>query len=280
MPVEIFGANLKMNPVPDIGDRASFSEPLEDLLLDYEINKVVGNNEREIVIFAPLVYLHYLSLKREDFKKNNWRFGSQRVSRHDRGAYTGETSPIWLRNLGVTDVLIGHSEVREELEELAVSLTGIEGYDKEPIDRYLKPEIQKALERGLRVFYCVGETETEKQGGDTEEVLSRQLWEAFEESGFDEARYKLVIAYEPRWSIGGNELTPKPGEIEQAHRTIREVMSDIGFKDSQDLRILYGGSMNPGNVKEIMAVPGVSGGLIGSACLEGSMFGEVVNYAG
>jgi triosephosphate isomerase len=163
------------------------------------------------------------------------------------GAFTGEISAQMLRELGVYGTLVGHYERRQLFGET---------------DETVGRRVHAALEAGLHVIACVGETEAEREAGDTDEVLRRQL-------AVLEPDESLVIAYEPVWAIGtGKTATPEIAEA--AHQTIKSVI---------DAPVLYGGSVKPDNAAELLAQPGVDGALVGGASLEVDSFAAICRAA-
>jgi triosephosphate isomerase len=163
------------------------------------------------------------------------------------GAFTGEISAQMLRELGVYGTLVGHSERRQLFGET---------------DETVGRRVHAALEAGLHVIACVGETEAEREAGDTDEVLRRQL-------AVLEPDESLVIAYEPVWAIGtGKTATPEIAEA--AHQTIKSVI---------DAPVLYGGSVKPDNAAELLAQPGIDGALVGGASLEVDSFAAICRAA-
>ncbi len=276
MKKEIFGANLKMmNPVPRTG--SSFSE-LERLMKDYNRNRITSNNDRDVVVFAPFTHLDHLAdlMTKLEVKLT---LGAQDVSEHILGAHTSEISPVWLRELRIKYVLIGHSEVRTHYEDLARLMTGIDDFlYPKYIDLMFNRKIRNAFEQGLKVIYCVGETEQEKDEGRTNSVIERQIRSGIRNLDTKKLEESLIIAYEPRWSIGGNKPT---STLEEIYRVNYMIRSNAGYEkhpNPDNLPVLYGGSMNPANAKWIMAIPGVNGGLIGSACLDAEKFRRIVDY--
>jgi triosephosphate isomerase (TIM) len=272
----IFGANLKMmNPIPEGSNHES---EIELLLKGYKQQGVSSNNVREVIIFPPHDLLSYT-------KEQIWNLGlnitlgSQGVSEYDNGAHTGEApSPVSLNELGVNYVLIGHSEVRGRIERLIREGSGIGNLANPPITEYeFNRQMKNAFQHDLNVVYCVGETKEERDIRITSSVLERQIKLGLAEINKDDVAKRLVIAYEPRWAIGTG-LTPTLEDIKNAHETIREAIFRAGYSNTDAIPVLYGGSMNPINAAEIMATPGVNGGLVGGACLDAKKFTQVVNY--
>jgi triosephosphate isomerase len=163
------------------------------------------------------------------------------------GAFTGEVSAPMLQELGVYGTLVGHSERRQWFGET---------------DETVARRVKTALEQGLHVIACVGESEAEREAGETDAVLRRQV-------GVLEADDNLVIAYEPVWAIGTGK-TATPEMAQQAHETIKSVL---------DLPVLYGGSVKPDNAAELMSQPAVDGALVGGAALDVDSFAAICRSA-
>jgi triosephosphate isomerase len=172
---------------------------------------------------------------------------AQNVHWADEGAFTGEISPPMLLELGVDGALVGHSERRQLFGET---------------DEGVARRTRHALDAGLRVIACVGETEAERDAGETEEVLRRQV-EAVREAGGD--RSLLTLAYEPVWAIGTGK-TATPEIAQEAHAFVRGIL---------DVPILYGGSVKPENAAELCGQPDVDGALVGGASLEVESFAAI-----
>jgi triosephosphate isomerase len=163
------------------------------------------------------------------------------------GAFTGEVSAPMLQELGVYGTLVGHSERRQWFGET---------------DETVARRVKTALEQGVHVIACVGESEAEREAGETDAVLRRQV-------GVLEADENLVIAYEPVWAIGTGK-TATPEMVQQAHETIKSVL---------DLPVLYGGSVKPDNAAELMSQPSVDGALVGGASLDVESFAAICRNA-
>jgi triosephosphate isomerase len=178
------------------------------------------------------------------------------------GAYTGEISPPMLAELDVHGVVLGHSERRAYFGET---------------DKALALKVPAALEAGLQVILCVGETEDERENGDTERRLRHQVQEGLEKVPADRLG-EIVIAYEPVWAIG----TGKVATTEQAQDAlafVRALVADRSKEQAQGTRILYGGSMKPDNAAELLALPDCDGGLIGGASLDVAQFVAIIEAA-
>ena len=179
------------------------------------------------------------------------------------GPHTGDISAEMLADAGATAVVVGHSERRTDHGET---------------DALVRAKARAALRAALTAIICVGETEQERRDGATLEIVRRQL----QGSVPQEARAKnTVIAYEPVWAIGSG-LTPTPADVAEVHGFIRGELSQLlGQAGASRLRILYGGSVKPGNASELLFVPDVDGALVGGASLKASDFYAIVSaYAG
>jgi triosephosphate isomerase len=172
---------------------------------------------------------------------------AQNVHWEEQGAYTGEVSPGMLLELGVYGAIVGHSERRQLFGET---------------DEGVARRTAAALAAGLWVIACVGETEQERERGETDTVLQRQVFAL-------EAHDQLVVAYEPVWAIGTGK-TATPDQAQEAHAFIRELI---------DVPILYGGSVKPENAAELLAQPDVDGALVGGASLDIESFASIVEAA-
>jgi triosephosphate isomerase (TIM) len=167
------------------------------------------------------------------------------------GAYTGEVSAPMLREIGVDGVVLGHSERRELFGET---------------DKALQRKVPAALEAGLVPILCVGETEEEREKGDTERKLRHQVQEGLHDVP-TERLHDVVIAYEPIWAIGTGKVAT-PEQAQEAVAFVRALVGDRSKEAEQHVRVLYGGSMKPDNAAELLALPDCDGGLIGGASLK------------
>ncbi len=189
------------------------------------------------------------------------RLGAQNVFWEDKGAYTGEVSPEMLAKLSVTYVIVGHSERRE-----------IFGETNEDVNR----KVKAVLAAGMTPILCVGETEEERESGVTEQKVGGQV-----RAGLDgltsEQIAGLVVAYEPIWAIGTGR-TASDDEAGAMATFVRATIAEVAGDASESTRILYGGSMNPGNVAGLMAKHDIDGGLVGGASLDPDTFASVIRY--
>ena len=245
----IIAGNWKMN-----NTIAATKALLTDLI------PLVKDAKAEVVVCVPYTDI---ATAGEIIKGTNIKLGAENVHWAEKGAFTGEISADMLVELGVEYVIIGHSERRQ--------------YFGEP-DQTVNARVKAALSKGLKPIICVGETLEEREGGLVESVLVRQTTEAFKD--IDKSQLEnIVIAYEPVWAIG----TGKTATAQDANDTIaiiRNTMANLYCKDCAEnkVRIQYGGSMNPKNASELMAMPQIDGGLIGGASLKAVDFSQVVKY--
>jgi triosephosphate isomerase len=180
----------------------------------------------------------------------------------DEGAYTGEVAPGMLLELGVQGVILGHSERREMFGES---------------DRALAQKVPVALELGLQPILCVGETEEERERGDTERKLRHQVQEDLARVPEDRLG-DVVIAYEPIWAIGTGQVAT-PEQAQEAIAFVRALVADRSREQSERTRVLYGGSVKPENAAELLALPDVDGALVGGASLDAESFAAIIAAA-
>jgi len=191
------------------------------------------------------------------------KLGAQNKSHQDDGAYTGEVSGKMLAAVGCKYVILGHSERRQYFQET---------------DALVNAKVKKALSVGLTPIVCVGETLEERESNRTDDIVSKQIRGVLHElSAADIGR--SVIAYEPVWAIGTGK-TATPDQANQVHRLIRKLVSSL-YSDqvSQELIVLYGGSMNAQNAGELLQQPDIDGGLIGGASLKADSFWSIIQAA-
>ena len=229
----------------------------EGVALVKAIAPLVTEATCDVVVCVPAIDIPAVS---EALKGTNIRLGAENIHFAEKGAYTGEISAAMLKEYGVEYVIIGHSERRQYFGET---------------DETVNKRTLTALNAGLTPIVCVGETLEERETGKTENVLHRQLEEGLK--GVEDIT-KLVVAYEPVWAIG----TGKTATAAQANETIGYIRKTLGElfceKCAAKVRIQYGGSMNAGNCKELMAQEEIDGGLIGGASLKAPDFSAIVNY--
>ena len=186
--------------------------------------------------------------------------GSQDVSAHEQGAYTGEISAAMLKDFGVRYAIVGHSERRQ--------------YHGES-DAVVAAKAQRALSAGITPIVCVGETLAQREAGQTEEVVKRQLAAVIHTNGH--CISEIVVAYEPVWAIGTGK-TASPAQAQAVHAVLRAQLK--AASDHADrIHILYGGSMNAANAADLLAQPDIDGGLIGGAALKAADFLTIIGAA-
>lgn len=243
----IIAGNWKMNKT--LPEAKSFAE---------EVKGSVPSKEKiESVICAPALFLQNLV---EATKNTDVEIGAQNMHFEESGAFTGEISPLALQDLGVKYVIIGHSERREMFNET---------------DESVNKKGLAAFKYNLLPIICVGETLEQRENGETMDLVGNQVKKAL--NGLTNEQVKqTVIAYEPIWAIGtGKSSTSADANEVCAH--IRQVIAEQFSQDTADaVRIQYGGSVKPGNIKEYMAQPDIDGALVGGASLDAQSFLQLV----
>lgn len=222
--------------------------------------KLVGcpPNDREVAVFAPFTALDACTGALGG--ASGFFLGAQDVYPEKEGAFTGEISPAMLLDAGCRLVLTGHSERRHILGESAA---------------FVGRKTAFALDSGLDVVLCVGETLEERESGKLQEVLSAQLAEGLKDVPGNVRPERISIAYEPVWAIGTGKVAG-PDEILQAHALTRGLIKEILPAQAHEMRILYGGSVKPDNAGQIIALDNVDGVLVGGASLEAEGFSKIV----
>jgi triosephosphate isomerase len=211
----------------------------------------------DVAVCAPAPYLAQLQSL---LAGSPVAWGAQDVSAHDKGAYTGEVSADMLRDFGCRYCIVGHSERRQYHGET---------------DEAVAAKAQRALAAGITPIVCVGETLAEREAGQTEAVVRRQLAAVIRTVGHCVS--EIVVAYEPVWAIGTGR-TATPEQAQQVHAVLRAQLAAASTQADR-VRILYGGSMNAGNAASLLAQPDVDGGLIGGASLKAVDFLQIVAAA-
>lgn len=244
---KIVAGNWKMNMTPK-----------EAVKLVDELRDKIAGSDVEVVFCVPAIDIVPVV---EAVKETDIKVGAENMYYEEKGAYTGEISPCMLVESGVTYVILGHSERRQYF-----------GEDDDCINR----KVRKAIEYGLTPIICCGETIQQREEGITLDFIKGQIEAAFSQVSPEDAK-KCVIAYEPIWAIGtGRVATSKQAEevCEAIRIDIRNLYDD---EVASDIRILYGGSVNAGNAKELFAQENIDGGLVGGASLKPD-FCKIVNY--
>ncbi len=188
--------------------------------------------------------------------------GAQNLFWETEGAYTGEISPVMLVSVGCEYVIIGHSERRQYFDET---------------DETVNKKIKAAIKNDLIPVLCVGESEKERESKETFSVLDKQVKKGIEGFSSDDLE-TLVIAYEPVWAIGTGK-TATTDQAQEAHQFLRSVLEkSFGNMLAKSIRILYGGSVKPNNIAELMAMPDIDGALVGGASLDPETFSKIVLF--
>lgn len=213
----------------------------------------------EIVVCAPFLSLQALV---DSARGSQVGVYAQTMHEADQGAYTGEVSAPMLSEIDAQGVVLGHSERRQRCNET---------------DKALQLKVPKALQAGLTPILCVGETEDERERGETERKLRYQVQEGLEKVA-TERLADVVVAYEPVWAIGTG-LTATPEQAQEAVAFVRALVANFDKAAAEQVRILYGGSCKPDNAAELLALPDVDGALVGGASLDPADFAAIVEAA-
>ena len=213
----------------------------------------------EVLVCPPFPYLAAVAEQATD---SHIMVGSQNVSEHESGAFTGETAASMLKDVGCSYAIVGHSERRTLYGET---------------DDQVAAKFRAALDAGLTPILCIGETLEEREAMQTESVTSRQLAAVVAATGID-ALAKAVIAYEPVWAIGTGEVAT-PEQAQDVHMHIRGMLSAESAEVAAGVQILYGGSMKGENAPGLLSMPDIDGGLIGGASLKSADFLAIVEAA-
>jgi triosephosphate isomerase len=244
------------------------------LAANWKMNKTIEETERFLADFLPsvpesgaevVICPPFLSLKTtvELCAQSRARVAAQNMHEETDGAFTGEVSAPMLLEIGVNGVILGHSERRQYFGES---------------DEALARKVPAALRAGLEPILCVGENESQRDSDETEGILTRQI-EADLADVDDDRLGDVVIAYEPIWAIGTGR-TATPEQAQEACALIRGLIETRSGDAAAAIRILYGGSVKPGNAAELIALPDVDGALVGGASLDSGDFAAIVDAAG
>ena len=223
----------------------------ESIALAKDIKEGTTNVKNGEVIIAPPFTSLYSAY--ETIKGSHVSLAAQNMHYEDKGAFTGEIAPGMLKDIGCTYVIIGHSERRKYFHEL---------------DEDINLKVKKALAAGLKPILCVGETEDERLKGVTQSVIDRQIKKALSNV---EKIDNVVIAYEPVWAIGTGKVATS-AQAEEVHCFIRGILKALYGDVSQNIRILYGGSVTKDNIGELIGMENIDGALVGGASLKPDAF--------
>ncbi|MFX1237561.1 MAG: triose-phosphate isomerase [Promethearchaeota archaeon] len=248
----IIGGNWKMNR----GSPSEAEEMLKKLI------PLVRNDYEDVdIVVAP----PFTSIPKacELVKGTNIKISAQNMFFEERGAYTGEISPIFLKDLGCEYVILGHSERRDIFKEN---------------DDFINKKLRKALSMDLKPIVCVGEHLKEREAGNAKEIVQNQINRTFKDLSHDEMM-STIVAYEPIWAIGTGK-TATPEQAEKIHFFIREVIAkNYSTEVASQMRIQYGGSIKPANALELFKQENIDGGLVGGASLQADSFHDIIKAA-
>ncbi len=241
--------NWKMYKTPT--EAKAFARELKNALADVK--------DRDILVGVSFVNIAGVV---EELKGSNIWVAAQNMYYEKEGAFTGEVSPVQLKEAGVTHVILGHSERRHIFGET---------------DEMINKKVKAALENGLLPILCIGELLEEREKGQTEAVCKRQVEEAYKGLSKEEA-LKVTIAYEPVWAIGTGK-TATPEDANQVHAYVRKVLAELYDAEvAEKTRIQYGGSVKPENIDALMAQEHIDGALVGGASLKLDSFTRIVRF--
>ena len=245
---QIIAGNWKMNGT--LSETANLINGLKQKMKRDEL-------KRDVILCPPFTSL---ILARELIKESPFKLGAQNVHFESKGAYTGEISAGMLKETGCEYVIIGHSERRAYFHE---------------DDTLINTKVRKALETGLKVILCVGETLEEREKGITNDIVKTQTTGSLQDVSERELN-DVIIAYEPVWAIGTGK-TATPDQANEVHGFIRSLIGNIYSKAAADsIVIQYGGSVKPDNAKELLAKSDIDGALVGGASLKADDFTGIV----
>jgi triosephosphate isomerase len=247
--VPVIAANWKMHKT--VAEAEAYIQAL--------LPQVGAVDDVEIVICPPFTALQAMV---DSARGSSVQVYAQTMHEADTGAFTGEISAPMLDEIGVQGVVLGHSERRE--------------HDAET-DRALQQKVVRALDAGMIPMLCVGETEEERERGDTERKLRHQVQEGLEKVPVERLP-EVIIAYEPIWAIGTGRVATAE-QAQDAVAFVRALVEDRDKAAGQAVRVLYGGSLKPDNAPELLALPDVDGALIGGASLDAGSFAGIVGVA-
>jgi triosephosphate isomerase (TIM) len=243
---KIVAGNWKMNC--SIADAQALATEVARELADHR--------EVEVVLCPPFTALKVVG---DAIAQGQVKLGAQNMHWEKSGAFTGEVSAAMLRDLYCRYVIVGHSERRQFFGET---------------DSIVNRKARMALESSLDAIVCVGETLEQRDGGQYEAVIQAQLEGSLQ--GLEGELAHIVVAYEPVWAIGTGR-TATPTQAQDVHAFMRQVVAGLAGREAADgLRIQYGGSVKPGNARELMAQPDIDGALVGGAALDARSFVEIV----
>jgi triosephosphate isomerase len=213
----------------------------------------------EVAVAPPFTAL---SAVRKELEGSPIQLAAQNLFWEEKGAFTGEIAPPMLKEVGCHYVILGHSERRQFFGET---------------DETVNRKVRATLSQGLKVIFCIGETLKEREEGKTFAVIERQVPEGLKDIRKEEMK-NIVIAYEPVWAIGTGK-TATPEQAEEVHRFIRKKLAELYSQEiAEGVRIQYGGSVTPENIKGLMGQENIDGALVGGASLKSETFSKIVRF--
>lgn len=247
---KIIAGNWKMNN--DLNESQSLVSGIKSGL---------GNDDKcEVIVCPPFTSL---SEVHSLVKDSPVKLGAQNMFFEESGAYTGEISASMLKSIGCEYVILGHSERRTIFGES---------------DEWINNKIKKAIESGLKVIFCIGETLAQREEGVTDAVIKNQIINGLQNVTSENLK-TITIAYEPIWAIGTGK-TASPEQAQEVHAFIRNLIEEIYSKESaENLIIQYGGSVKPDNAASLLSQPDIDGALVGGACLKPASFLSIIASA-
>ena len=246
----VIAGNWKMNMTKEELYRFSYD-------LEQNHNDLINQVQKIICVSHPL-----LSYAKDNLCEYGICVGAQNVSEHEKGAYTGEVSATILHSFHVKYCIIGHSERRQYFGDT---------------DELVKKKWIQLRSAGINPIICVGETLEERESGKTFEVIKRQIESIFK--GIElKAGEDMMIAYEPVWAIGTGK-TATPEQAQEVHKYIRELLTEIYGKYSTSIPLLYGGSVKPENIKDLLEQDDINGALVGGASLDPKGYAMMIKVA-
>ncbi len=214
--------------------------------------------DREVLILPPYTSLSSVWNVIKD--KQGFFLGGQNFYPAENGAFTGEISADMLLDVGCSFSLVGHSERRKYFKET---------------DEFINQKVLFGLRKGLKIILCIGEELKERKEGKVFDVLKTQLLKGLKGVSSEDIENKLCIAYEPVWAIGTGEVATED-QIQEAHSLIRDLLIEMFDDKGKNIKILYGGSVSPENIKTILPISNVNGVLVGGASLEPEKFSKII----
>ncbi len=251
MRIPFIAGNWKMHKTPE-----------ESIKLAKEIDNFLQENQEidvDVLICPPYTSLYLLN---KELKDRKVLLGAQNMSYEDEGAYTGEISPLMLKDMDIEYVILGHSERRQFFSEN---------------DEIINKKIKKAIEHNLKPILCVGETLEERESGKDKEKVKNQIIADLENIDKEKAA-DITIAYEPIWAIGTGK-TASSDDANDMIKYIRSILKELYDEEtSETMRIQYGGSVKPHNIKELMNKSDIDGALVGGASLKSEDFNKIIDF--